>query len=45
MAPTKLHNIKLKHAIYVCNYGSSSVKPLFQNGLVNYSFSYQETTL
>ena len=25
MAPTKLHNIKLKHAIYMCNYSLSSV--------------------
>ena len=30
MAPTKSHNIKLKHAIYMCNYGFSSVKLLSQ---------------
>ena len=47
MAPTKLHNIKLKHAIYIymCNYGSSSVKPLSQKNLAIYSISYQDTTL
>ena len=45
MAPTKLHNIKLKHAIYMCNYDCYSVKPLSQKSLATYSFSYQETTL
>ena len=44
MAPTKLHNIKLKYAIYMCNYGSSSVKPLSQKSLATYSLSYQKTT-
>ena len=33
MAPTKLHNIKLKHAIYMCNYDFASVKPLSQKSL------------
>ena len=41
MAPTKLHNIKLKHAIYMCNYGLSSVKPLSQKILAIYSLVYQ----
>ena len=45
MASTKLHNIKLKHAIYMCNYDSSSVKPLSQKSLATYSISYQDTTL
>ena len=45
MTPTKLHNIKLKHAIYMCNYGLSSVKPLSQKSLATYSLSYQDTTL
>ena len=45
MAPTKLHNIKLKHVIYMCNYDFPSVKPLSQKSLANYSFSYQVTTL
>ena len=43
MAPTKLHNIKLKHAIYMCNFGFASVKPLAQKSLA--SLSYQDTTL
>ena len=45
MAPTKLHNAKLKHAIYMCNYDSSSVKPLSQKSLAIDSLSYQETIL
>ena len=45
LAPTQLHNIKLKHAIYMCNYGCSSVKPLPQKSLSTNSLSYQETTL
>ena len=45
MASTKLHNIKLKHAIYMCNYGCSSVKPLSQTSLATYSLSYQDITL
>ena len=45
MAPTKLHNIKLKHAIYMCHYGSSNVKPLSQKSLVTYSLFYQDTTV
>ena len=45
MAPTKLHNIELKHAIYMCNYGFASVKPLSQKSLATYNISYQETTL
>ena len=45
MAPTKLHNIKLKHAIYMCNYDYSSVKLLSQKSLATYSLSYQDTTL
>ena len=45
MAPTKLHNIKLKHDIYMCNYGLASVKPLSQKSLATYSLSYQDTTL
>ena len=38
MAPTKLHNIKLKLAIYMCNYDYSSVKPLSQKSLATYNF-------
>ena len=45
MAPTNLHNIKLKHAIYMCNYGFASVKPLSQKSLATYNISYQDTTL
>ena len=45
VVPTKLHNIKLKHGIYMCNYGSSSEKPLSPKSLATYSLSYQETTL
>ena len=45
MAPTKLHNIKLKHAIYMYNYGSSRLKPLSQKSLATYSLFYQDTTL
>ena len=45
MATTKLHNIKLKYAIYMCNYGFSSVKPLSQKSLETYSLCYQNTTL
>ena len=37
MAPSKLHNIKLKHAIYMCNYDFGSVKPLSQKSLATYS--------
>ena len=42
MAPTKLHNIKLKHAVYMCNYGCSSVKPLSQKNLATYSLSIKK---
>ena len=45
MAPTKLHNIKLKRANYMCNYGSSRLKPLSQKSLATYSFFYQDITL
>ena len=45
MAPTKLHNIKLKHAIYMCNYDFPSVKPLSQESLATYDLSYQDTAL
>ena len=38
MAPTKLHNTKLKHAIYMCNYGFSSVKPLSLKSLATNAF-------
>ena len=40
-----MHNIKLKHAIYMCNYDFSSVKPLSQKSLAIYSLSYKNTTL
>jgi len=45
MVPTNLHNIKLKYAIYMCNYDFASVKPLSQKSLATYSIFYQDTTL
>ena len=45
MILTKLHNIKLKCAIYMCTYEFFSVKPLFKKSLAIYSIFYQETTL
>ena len=38
MASIKLHNIKLKYAIYMCNYYYSSVKPLSQKSLQPIAF-------
>ena len=38
MASIKLHNIKLKYAIYMCNYCCSGVKPLSQKSLQPIAF-------